>query len=620
MARLHLARQNDVALSDPKMKSRRFSGFCFSLVRAGVILALPALRAADNAAETYPKKSWKDQPDPIACEYAEPGGEIREFWGQSPKSLNYYLDNNVFSAKVFDAMYETLISMNSATLEYDRAIAKKWTISADKKTFTFFLDPEARWSDGQPITAEDVAWTYQAVMDPKNLTGPHKVSLERLEPPEILDPRTIRFRAKRVHWENLGAAGGFHILPKHVFADKDFNSINFAFPVVSGPYRLGKIKEGIYLTLERRSDWWRRNWPSLRNTGNFQTIKYRFFADRNNAFEAFKKGQFDVFPVYTARLWVKETTGTPFLKNWIVKQKIVNHRPVGFQGFAMNMRRPPFNDVRVRRAMACLLDRRTMNRTLMYDQYFLQRSYYEDLYDKAHPCPNPLIEFDKDAARKLLREAGWRVNPKTGILEKDGREFSFRFLSRSPASGKFLAIYNEALKDVGIKMIIDQKDWAAWSKDMDRFNFDMTWAAWGAGLFKDPEPMWSAKEANRPGGSNITGFADPRVDALIEKQKTIFKVAERHEICRQIDQIVYRQFPYVLLWNINYVRLLYWNRFGMPDTVLGKYSMEDTGYWWYDEDSALELEEAMKQGDPLPRRPPVVIFDEVFRGAAPANR
>jgi microcin C transport system substrate-binding protein len=593
--------------------SRRKTSPLFHPVPGGLCLLVFFFVFQAVADETYPRESWTDRPDPIACEYAEVGGEIREFWGQSPKSLNYYLDNNVFSAKVFDAMYETLISMNPFTLEYDRGIAKSWSISADKKTFTFRLDPKATWSDGKPITAEDVAWTYKVVMDPKNMTGPHKVSLERLQPPEVLDEHTIRFRAKRVHWENLGAAGGFHILPKHVFAGRDFNTVNFEFPVVSGPYRLGKIKEGISLTLERRADWWRRSWPNLQNSGNFQTVKYRFFADRNNAFEAFKKGQFDVFPVYTARLWVKETTGTAFVKNWIVKQKIVNRRPVGFQGFAMNMRRPPFDDVRVRKAMACLLDRRTMNRTIMYDQYFLHRSYYEDLYDNQHPCPNPLIEFNPEEARKLLREAGWVVNPKSGILEKNGREFAFRFLTRSAASGKFLAIYNEALKDVGIKMSIDQKDWAAWSKDMDGFHFDMTWAAWGAGLFKNPEPMWSSKEASRPGGSNITGFSDPRVDKLIEKQKTMFDVHARHEICRQIDQIVYRQFPYVLLWNINYVRLLYWNRFGMPDTVLGKYSMEDTGYWWFDEDNAMELEEAMKHGDPLPKRPPVVIFDRVFQ-------
>jgi hypothetical protein len=157
-----------------------------------------------------------------------------------------------------------------------------------------------------------------------------------------------------------------------------------------------------------------------------------------------------------------------------------------------------------------------------------------------------------------------------------------------------------------------KKDWAAWAKDMDEYNYDMTWAAWGAGVFKDPESMWHSKEAARPGGNNITGFKDARVDELVEQQKSIFEVRKRHDICRQIDQIIFQQHPYVLLWNIDYVRLLYWNKFGMPDTVLSKYGSESTGYWWYDADAAAELAEAMKTGVALPKRPEKVVFDDVF--------
>lgn len=578
-----------------------------------VFIILSALSLSGVCADQFfPAPGWSNIPDPVASEYAAPGGEITEFWGPSPKSLNYYLDNNVFSARVFGALYENLIDRNSQTLDYEPALASRWSISDDKLTFTFWLDPKARWSDGTPVTAEDVAWTYAAIMDPNNLTGVHKVSLERLAPPEVIDERTIRFRAKEVHWQNLDACGGFQILPRHAFAGLDFNKINFEFPVVSGPCRLGELKEGIYLTLERRADWWRRDWPSVRHTGNFQTIKYRFYEDRVNAFEAFKKGDIDMFPVYTARLWVEETKGEKFARNWIVKQKIFNHNPVGFQGFAMNMRRAPFDDVRVRKAMACLLDRKTMNHTLMYDQYFLHRSYYEDLYDREHPCPNKLMEYDPGEARRLLAEAGWKVDPATGLLRKDGKDFVFTFLTRSAASDKFLAIYSEALRDVGITVNVDKKDWAAWAKDMDEFNYDMTWAAWGAGLFKNPESMWASKEADRKGGNNISGFKDARVDALIEKQKTIFDVNERHDICREVDRIVFEQHPYVLLWNINYVRLLYWNKFGLPKTVLGKYSMEDTGYWWVDEDAAAELQDAIETGEPLPPRPAEIHYDDVF--------
>lgn len=575
-------------------------------------LALAAARAAD---EQFPKPEWKPAPIPTANPDAPAGGQLCVFAGQYPRSFNYYLDNNTFSDELFGALYETLLTRNPITLEYEPSLAERWSISEDKTTFTFHIDPAAKWSDGAPVTAADVQWSFEAVMNPANMTGPHKVALETFQPPEVISERCIRFKAKAVHWRNLSAIGGFQILPKHIFKDKDFNKINFEFPVVSGPYRLGEIKEGLHATLERRPDWWRRSAPSSRGISNFDRLKFRFFEEQENAFEAFKKGEIDLFAVYMARLWVNETAGEKFNRHWIVKQKVFNQNPVGFQGFAMNMRRPPFNDVRVRKALCHLLNRERMNTTLMYNQYFLHRSYFEDLYDAKHPCPNPLMAFDREQARRLLAEAGWKANPRTGLLEKEGQSFAFRFLNRDASSEKFLSIFAEDLRAVGIEMRIEQKDWASWTRDMDEFNYDMTWAAWGASIFKDPEGMWSSKEADRKGGINITGFKNDAVDQLIEKQKGMFDVTGRHAICREIDRLVYTEHPYILLWNINYTRLLYWNKFGTPPTVLGKYNSESGAYWlwWHDEDSEADLKQAMKDNSDLPPRPAEVRFDETFK-------
>jgi microcin C transport system substrate-binding protein len=153
-------------------------------------------------------------------------------------------------------------------------------------------------------------------------------------------------------------------------------------------------------------------------------------------------------------------------------------------------------------------------------------------------------------------------------------------------------------------MTIERKDFASWMRDMDAFNFDMTWAAWGGSLFRDPESMWLSSEADRPSGNNITGFKDPQVDALIERQKTLFSITERNAICRDIDGRIAAAVPYVLLWNTEATRLLHWDTFGMPDTVLSKFGDERSllGYWWYDTDSASELRAAMAAGDVLPQR------------------
>ena len=578
------------------------------LLPAILLAAALCLPAADTL---YPRQGWAERPDPAAApDEALAGGTYCESLGPSPKSLNYYLDNNVMSAQVFGLLYETLITRDPKTLEWAPGLASRWSVSEDRRTFTFWLDPNARWSDGRPVTAADVVWTYQALMDPKNLTGSIKFALEQLEPPVILPDGAVQFHAKSLHWRNLQAAGDFSILPKHAFAGKDFNLVNFEFPVVSGPYRIRDFQPGQLLLLEKRPDWWRAKYPAAKGVYNFQFLKLRFFEDQNNAFDAFLKGQLDQITIYTASQWHRiESRVSAVRNNWIVKQEVHNHSPVGMQGFAINLRRPLFQDVRVRRALAHLLNRAFMNHTMMFDQYFLHRSFWEDLYDDAHPNPNPEIAFDPQKARALLAEAGWKPNPKTGTLEKNGRPFEFTFLNRG-GTDKFLAVYNEALKDVGIRMTIVTKDWSAWAKDIDEFNFDLTWAAWSGGLFKDPEQMWSSREAARQGSSNITGFADPRVDALIDAQKGEFDVAKRNAILRQIDAILYDQCPYILLWNIGHSRILYWNKFGTPQNVMGKYGDAASSLWWNDPDRAAELQDAMKSNTPLPAEPPRVDWKE----------
>ncbi len=578
-------------------------------------IALLSLAHGLFAAElVFPEANW-DVKNPLASSDAVPGGRLVTN-GIQTKSLNGYLDNFSSTAQIFGAMYETLLGMDPLTADFAPGLAIRWRISDDRASFTFDIDPAATWSDGRPVTAEDVRWTWEKVMDPASDTGGQKLALGVFYIPEVLGERTVRFHAREVHWRNLMSAGTFEILPKHAFENRDFNTINFDFPVVSGPYRLGAFKENVSVTLERRDDWW--GWARKMNQGvnNFQTITYRFFADQDNAFEALKKGDIDVYAVYTARLWANETQGERFDKHWIVKQRVTNHQPVGFQGFSMNLRRAPFNDLRVRRALAMLLDRETLNRTFMYGAYFLHASYYEDLYTGEFAKEKPaLIPFDPAAAIKLLNDAGWTSNPKTGNLEKDNAPLVITFLTRDTTSDRFLAFYSAELKKHGIELKIDRKDFASWMRDMQAFNFDMTWSAYGSGLFRDPEYMWSSAEANRPAGSNVTGFSDPAVDALIEQQKTIFDITARNAILRQIDATLTAQVPTILLWNISATRLLYWDKFGRPPTLLGKYSNESAipALWWFDDALADELSDAMQNSEPLPLRPADVSFDAMFK-------
>ena len=566
--------------------------------------------AMGASGERFPREGWEEAPNPLASEFAEKGGALTVYMGPYPKSFNYYLDQNVTSAELFGQLYETLLAQHPVTLEMEPLLAASCELGDDKKTFTFRMNPKAKWSDGKPVSAEDVRWTFEAAMDPKNLTGPHKIGLERFEPPVVVDEGTIRFVAKEEHWQNLLTLAGLQVLPRHAYEGKDFNLLNFEFPVVSGPYRLGEVKEGIHAVLERRPDWWAAELPRFRHVANFDRLRFRFFEERDNAFEAFKRGEVDLFPVYTAHVWEKQTSGERYDRNWIAKQRVENLNPVGFQGLAMNLRRSPLDDERVRRALAHLYHREKMNDTIMYNAYELHRSYYEDVYDESHPCGNEPIAYDKEKARALLAEAGWKADPATGMLAKDGKFLRLRYLSRGSVDDKFNAIFQQDLRDVGIELDVDKKDWAAWSKDMDEYHFDLTWASWSAGLFKDPESMWHSKEADRPSGQNITGYKNAEVDELIEGQRMEFDVGKRHDIVRKIDSILAREVPYVLLWFNRGTRLLWWNKFGMPDAPLGKYGDERSAhaYWWYDADAAADLEHAMKTGRTLPARPGRAVY------------
>jgi microcin C transport system substrate-binding protein len=534
---------------------------------------------------------------------------------QSPKSINYYVDNSTYTRLIFELMYETLLDADPITYEFTPWLARRWRISDDNLTYTFELDPAAKWSDGKPVVAEDVKWTFDQIMNPKHAAGAMAAWLSIFESVEILDERTVRFHAKNAHWRNLVAAGSIYIMPKHAFEGQNFNRLDFDNPVVSGPYTFSGGQEQIDTRLTRRWDWWATERPSARNKMNFNTLIFRYFSDRITGFEAFKKGIVDIYPVYSARVWARETSGERFDKNWLVKRSISNYNPVGFQGYAMNMRRPPFDDLRVRQAIAYLVDRETINRTMMYNAFFLHRSYFEDLYDAAHPCTNVFFTFDVEKAKDLLREAGYVLNTQTGILEKEGKPFTFRMLTRDAHSEMPLVLVNMAFKEVGIDMKIVRKDWAAWMRDMDEFNFDMTTAAWSGTLFRDAETMWHSAEADRTSGNNITGFKNARVDELIERQKTIFSLTERSEILREIDALITAEVPYVLLWNRQETRFLHWDKFGMPATVLSKFGDERSllGYWWYDPDTVAELKSAMSTGGMTPPRPVLVDFDTVFK-------
>lgn len=545
--------------------------------------------------------------DTMADPDAVRGGTLN-VWGASyPASINMWLDYNSTSADITGKLFEPLVGMDSATAKPVGILAESWTISPDQLTFTFKIRPQAKWSDGTPITAKDIVFHYKTIMNPDHMTSIFRVSMQRFEEPVAVDERTVRIQAKERHFSNFWEAGGMVAFPSHLWEGKNFNDIN-DFEVVSGPYKVLENKTNRYLLLQRRGDWWGRilNY----NTGkyNFDYIRYRFIEDRNKTLEAFKKGDFDYYGIYTASIWAEQTEFKETEQNHVIRQEIKNRNPRGFQGFAINMRKDKFKDVKVRKALAHLINRKLMNEKIMYNSYVLLNSYFPDLYN-GYQNPNaPVIEYSPEKAKDLLKEAGYTVNDR-GEMVKDGQKLTFSFLSTSSES-RHLNIYIEDLKKAGIEANIEQVSYSSARQRLNEFDYDIYWVNWGAGRLKDPEPMWSSETANQTASNNLTGFADEKADALISQLKTEMNPARREALLKQLDKRIFELHPYILLWQSDNSRLLYWNKFGKPENPLGKYGREDAvmTYWYYDPEKVKALSDAKKSGEKLPGEPATVIY------------
>jgi microcin C transport system substrate-binding protein len=552
----------------------------------------------------------KGEYDPVANSRAVKGGTYTSWGGSFPKSLNVFLDYTSTANEITGLMFEPLVNLHSTKNDPVGILAESWNVSEDKKTFTFHIYRDARWSDGKAITAEDVQFYYDVIMNPKNMTSIFRVDLQRFDRPIIIDEKTIEVTAKEAHWNNFWVAASMVAFPKHVWKDVDFNKQNFEFPVVSGPYRLKEVQTNRYILMERRSDWWGQIKKYNQFKYNFDYIKYKFMTDQNKVLEAFKKGEFDAYPIYTSLIWANQTKFEQVNKGWVVRQSIYNKEPRGFQGFAINLRRPIFQDVKVRKALCYLLNRELMNEKLMFNEYFLLNSYYPDLYPNNINPDVEVLKYDPVKARELLTEAGWKVGA-DGFLAKDGVPFKVTFLTKD-VDLRHHNIYVEDLKKVGIKAEIEQVSQSTATKKEDEHDFDLTWKNWGAARLRDPENSWDSSTADQLSTNNVSGVKDSVIDGLIKEQKTEMSLDKRNEILKKIDKRLYEIIPYVLLWQADHTRLLYWNRFGTPQYVLDKFDREDyiTTYWWLDPDKEKKLSDAMKNNISLPMEPEKVVYTE----------
>ncbi len=552
------------------------------------------------------------------------GGTLVVNKSEFPESFNLYVNPSVDASDVFYLVYDTLLDIDPDTLEFEPLIAKSWTISADKKNYTFMLDRRARWSDGEPLTARDVKFTYDVIMDTGNRTSIQRIFFSRFEEPVIRDDYTVEFRARFVHYLNFANLAEMNILPMHVYKGKDFNkSFNMELPCSSGPYSLAEVNGTRSYVLSRSRNYWGEHLPNRYHMFNFDRIEYKIIRDNNVSFEAFKRGDFDVYTSagprqITPKRWFTETDGEKFKKNWVVKQKIYNHFPRGFRGLALNMRIPLFADIRIRRALAMLLDRKTIIDKLMYGFETPINSYWPSLSE------NPPIPYDPAGAKQLLILAGYDKLDSGGYLvDKNGRRLEFTILARQDDedSVKCLTLYIQSCRQAGVKIDLELTSWATLIKKIDEYKFDAVNIGLAFSIFDDPEQTWHSKHADELVGGNLPGYKNPRVDRLIDSLAGNFSIEARNDVLKAMDRIIYPGVPYILFWDYDFYPVFYKNEFGKPKTVVSKIGkfyyfnidMQIISYWWYDPVKAKMLRDAERSGTALPGEPVEVRYDDLAK-------
>ncbi|MEN3027274.1 MAG: extracellular solute-binding protein [Chlorobiota bacterium] len=558
---------------------------------------------------------------------AKTGGKIRIVVTRFPLNFRPYgqHSNYVENSIIASLVYETLLGVHPLTREFVPALASHWKILPDRKTFLYRIDPNARFSDGKPVTAHDVVATWRLVMDETILEPSLQLVFGKFEEPRALSKYLVEVRSKTLNWRNfLYLSAALPILPAHVIGNmtgKEFlERFQYEIPPGSGEYILlpEDVQKGKSYALTRRSDYWAKDYPTARYVGNFDRIEFEVVKDNPLlAYEMFKKGDCDffIFGALTTEHWVKDTAYEALQKGWIQKRRVYTDGPVGTMGVAFNMRKPPFDDIRVRKAFAHLLNREALIRELLYDEYEPMDSYHANtVYENPN---NPKVRYNPELAQQLLAEAGWKTRNAEGILVKDGKPFVVE-MGIPKAIERFITPYQQELRKAGIDLQLKFQDPnTLWRNAMER-NFSLFFVSWTGLQTPNPETSLRSELADKNDNNNIEGFKNPRVDQLCDMYDTAFSREAQIRIIREIDSITMASYKNVLMWYPRGIRIAYWDKFGMPEYVLPRFAQ--IGYidlaiistWWYDPEKAQRLEEARRTGEALAREPVEVRYWKEF--------
>ena len=501
---------------------------------------------------------------------------------------------------------------------YYGSLAESIALSADRRRIVFRLRPQARWHDGRPITATDVKFsveTFRADAMAHGWAG----ALAWVTDVNILGPLTVEIRADSDVARQLFILGHMPVVPAHYWLDRDVREPITTPPPQSGPYRLTNVSQGRYVTYERVPDYWARDLPVNRGKFNFDTIRYERYLDATVAREALRAGLLDVWTETDSRHWLKSYDVPARDRGWLVLGTLASGNQSGSRyRLALNTRRQPLDDLRVREALFLALDFEWQIRALHGGELTRAHSFFADSMFASSGLPGEaeiaLLEphraqlpakvfthpftfpgsngvgVDRDGlsrARDLLAKAGHRVVD--GVMVNDaGEPFVIEFLSFLREDQRILLPYVRSLSTLGIQADIRMVDSTGYYNRRRNADYDAVLVYGGI----EVPPSWDLRPLFHSSSTlylNASGLDNPAVDALIEAALSATHLDEFVGACRALDRVLlwnYYQFPLDALGN---TRIVYWDRFGRSDLPEEMYIAPFPDGWWFDEEKAARI-------------------------------
>jgi microcin C transport system substrate-binding protein len=497
-------------------------------------------------------------------------------------------------------------------------------LPADKMWVGFELRPEAKFSDGTPVTADDVAWTFRTLLEQGRPS--FRIQMADVKDVAVEGPRRVVFHFKSNENRELPLIlGGLPVLPKHFFDGRDFSKPLADPPIGSGPYRIDSFELGRSVTYARRPDWWAVNQPTGKGTNNFDRVHIEYFRDATVAMEAFKAGQIDLRSENISKNWATAYDFPAVDRGLVIKRDFKHHLPTGMQGYAMNTRRAVFANPLVRQAMAETFDFEWANKNLFYGNYTRTQSYFSnsDLASSGIPQGDELklLEpYRKELppalftepfklpvtdgsgnnreqlrhALDLLQKAGWSVKERQ-LVDQNGEQMSFTILLDEPSLERVALPYVQLLQKLGIDARVRTVDPAQYQHLTDDFDFDMIMMIFPESDIPGNElrDYFTCAAAKAQGSYNVPGICDPAVDALVERIVTAQDRGTLAIAARALDRILLWRWFLVPNWDSRTFHIAYWDRFGYPDRPIREGFNFDT--WWVDPAKAAAVEAAKNQ-------------------------